>query len=143
MKTLQWQIPHDLLYDRNNYWVKQINNQAIIGFTDYGQYTIGDILFLELARLGESLAKGADYGSIESGKWVGKLVAPVSGKVLEVNNAVLTDPRLVNLDPYVQGWLLRLELDNPSDLSNMMVAQQYQIWVEEQQACELEVGMEA
>lgn len=143
MQARQWQVPEDCLYDKENYWVKLTGDQAVIGFSDYGQYSIGDILFLELPVPGETINKGQDYGSVESGKWVGKLKAPVSGRVVEANQAVAADPRLANKEPYDRGWLLRLALTSPEEGKALLNAENYRVWVEEQESYEQKEGLGA
>ncbi|MGB9791909.1 MAG: glycine cleavage system protein GcvH [Thermacetogeniaceae bacterium] len=133
-------IPQDLLYDRNNYWVKVEGSEAVIGLTAYGQSTTGEVIYLELPSVGSFIKRGEGFGSIESGKWVGKLVAPVTGEVIEVNSGVAADPEGVNRDPYKDGWLIRVRLEDPSELDSLMRPEDYREWVREQERMEMEEG---
>ncbi len=122
-------VPEDLRYDRNDYWVKATAGEAVIGLTAYGQDVTGDILYLELPPAGSSFRRGEDSGSIESGKWVGRLLPPVTGMVLERNSALETDPSGVNQDPYGAGWLLRVRLADPSELDGLLNPAAYREWI--------------
>lgn len=132
MQNERWLIPEELLYDRNNYWVKVEGNEALIGLTGYGQSTTGDIIYLELPPAGTSISRGEEVGSLESGKWVGKLIPPLTGVVLETNSAVEGFPGKVNHDPYREGWLLRMSISVPEELGDLLDATAYEKWVEEQ-----------
>ena len=126
------QAPEGLLYDGNNFWVKIAGKKASVGLTPYGQGTIGDILYLELVSAGTAVRKGEKIGSVESGKWVGTLVAPLTGIVLQTNREVEAEPRLVNVDPYGQGWLIIMECSDPDELEALMDGGAYQEWVKQQ-----------
>jgi len=132
MRAGKWQIPETLFYSHDNYWVKLDGDEALLGLTEYGQSTTGDILYLELVPAGAVIRRGESFGSIESGKWVGSLVAPVSGIVMESNRELETSPRKVNSDPYGEGWMLRVKLHDPCATEGLMDAVAYQQWVEEQ-----------
>ena len=95
-------IPDDLFYDRSDYWIK-VDQEVVIGLTDHGQSHIGDIIYLELSPAGTVVRQGGRCGSIESGKWVGSLLAPVSGVIVETNREAETDPHQVNADPFGRG----------------------------------------
>lgn len=134
------EIPRDLLYDRNNYWVKVEGSEAVIGLTDYGQNTTGDVIYLELPPVGSVIRRGEVFGSIESGKWVGKLTAPVTGEVIEVNSGLADDPGEVNRSPYTSGWLIRVKLEDPSELEYLLRPDEYREWVKEQEMVEMKEG---
>lgn len=125
-------IPGDRYYDCNDYWVKVDDGLALIGMTEQGQKNTGDILYLELVDPGTVLEQGQKLGSIESGKWVGSLVAPVSGLVVEVNRQVETNPGQVNEDAYGQGWMFRVKLNDPGQLTGLMDAENYRLFIEQQ-----------
>jgi len=125
-------IPEDLLYDSNNCWVKVTGDEAVIGFTEYGLSIIGDIIYLELPLPGTSVRRGEELGSIESGKWVGKMSLPVTGVVVETNRDAEAGPYKVNKDPYSEGWILRVKLDDSAELEQLMDAASYREWIEEQ-----------
>jgi glycine cleavage system H protein len=132
MQVDKYEIPENLFYDTNDFWIKVNGDEAVVGMTDFGQSNTGDILYLELFNCGESFNKGEQFGSIESGKWVGNLTAPVSGVVIENNNEVACNPRKVNADAYGEGWMYRLKLSNPDEVKSLMAAKQYADWVTEQ-----------
>ena len=140
MPAKKYAIPEDLLYDTNDFWIKVNGEIAVIGMTDYGQSNTGDILYLELSPGGETFQQGERFGSIESGKWVGNLTAPLSGVVLDSNREVEGNPRKVNADAYGEGWMLRIKLSNPDELKSLMASQEYAQWVDEQIKCEMEKG---
>lgn len=130
MQTEKGAIPDDLFYDRNDFWIK-VAEEAVIGLTDYGQGNIGDIIYLELVPAGTVVRRGERCGSIESGKWVGNLLAPVSGVIVEANREAEADPHQVNADPYGLGWLYRIEPANRNELGLLMDSGAYKAWIEE------------
>jgi glycine cleavage system H protein len=132
MPEKKYSIPADLFYDTNDFWVKVDGEEALVGMTDYGQSNTGDILYLELAPEGETVKQGERFGSIESGKWVGNLSAPLSGIVLDSNNEVQSNPRQINVDAYGEGWMNKIKLSNPDELKSLMNCQEYSLWVAEQ-----------
>ncbi len=136
MSCKYYEVPTDLLYNANDFWVKLSGDEAIIGMSDFGQENIGDVLYLELVARGVTCRKGDRLGSIESGKWVGNLAAPLSGIILENNPEVVTNPRQVNADAYGAGWLFKIHLSNIDELKDLMNAEQYQDWVAQQAARE-------
>ena len=123
-------IPDDLFYDRSDYWIK-VDQEVVIGLTDYGQSHIGDIIYLELVPAGTVVRQGGGCGSIESGKWVGSLLAPVSGVIVEINREVETDPHQVNADPFGRGWLYRMEPADRNEIARLMDSSAYKAWIEE------------
>lgn len=120
----------DLKYTKEHEWVRIEGNQATIGITDYAQDSLGDIVFVELPSVGESIEASETFGVVESVKTASDLYSPVSGKVLEVNEGLSDSPELVNQEPYGQGWMIIVELDNPAELDDLMDAEQYQSMVE-------------
>lgn len=140
MSEIKYAVPEDLYYDTNDFWIKVNGEEAVVGMTDYGQSNTGDILYLELSRTGEIIKQGERFGSIESGKWVGNLTAPLSGIVLDCNNAVECNPRQVNADAYGEGWMYKIKLSNPDELKSLMAPQEYSQWVAEQADNEAEKG---
>ncbi|HNX92510.1 MAG TPA: glycine cleavage system H protein [Syntrophomonas sp.] len=140
MQVDKYQIPEKLFYDRNDFWIKVNGAEALVGMTDFGQSNTGDILYLELLNSGESLSRGERCGSIESGKWVGNLTAPVSGAVVENNSEVVMNPRKINADAYGEGWMYRIKLSNPDEVKSLMTAADYAAWVVEQIKTEEELN---
>jgi glycine cleavage system H protein len=138
MQKEQWSVPESLYYSRDNYWVKVEGSEALIGLTEYGQSTTGDIIYLELPPVGKEIEKCEEFGSIESGKWVGKLMSPVTGEVIETNPLLETGFNQVNKDPYSKGWLFRVKLQKPEELDNLLDAAAYREWIQEQEQREQE-----
>ena len=132
MQIENWQVREDLKYDSNNFWVEIKGQQVLIGLTDYGQWVIGDILYIELGQEGATIQKGESFGSVESGKWVGNLIAPVSGHVLACNYPVVDDPHKIQADPYGTGWLIKVELTSDREIPSLFDCAAYVEFVNEQ-----------
>lgn len=123
-------IPEDLFYDSSDYWIK-VAKEAVIGLTDFGQSNIGDIIYLDFVPVGTVVRQGDRCGSVESGKWVGSLLAPVSGVIVETNREVEADPHEVNADPFGRGWLYRVEPADRKEIALLMNSRDYKEWIEE------------
>jgi len=112
-----YSFPDDLLYDRVHNWARIDGKTAIIGLSDFGQEIAGEILYAELPRVGRDIVAGEPFMSLESGKWVGRIDAIVTGKIIEANEELEWESTLINEDPYGAGWLAKVELsDEPKDL---------------------------
>jgi glycine cleavage system H protein len=118
--------PDDLRYSKDHEWVRVEGSRATIGITNFAADELGDIVFVELPEPGAQLAQFATFGVVESVKAVSDLYAPVSGEVVEVNDALREKPELVNADPYGEGWMARIELKAPDELEQLMDAAAYQ-----------------
>ena len=118
--------PGDLRYSKSHEWVRVDGERATIGITDFAQDELGDVVYLDLPAVGRRLVKGDPFGSIESVKAVSDLYAPLGGEVLEVNDALVDRPEIVNGDPYDKGWMLVVRLDSASDTEELMSAEQYE-----------------
>jgi glycine cleavage system H protein len=118
-------IPSDLRYTTDHEWIKVNGNTALVGITDFAQGELGDIVFVEIETVGNHLEKGSTFGSIEAVKTVSDLFIPVSGKVLELNGKINVTPELINKDPYGDGWLIKIEMDDPAQVSELMDAVAY------------------
>jgi glycine cleavage system H protein len=105
------QFPDNLRYSTDHEWIVQEGENALVGITDFAQGELGDIVFVDIATVGQHLEKGAVFGSVEAVKTVSDLFLPISGTILEVNNALEASPELVNTDPYSAGWLVRIKPD--------------------------------
>jgi glycine cleavage system H protein len=123
-------FPDELYYDEHHQWASLDGETVTMGITDYAQNSSGDIVFIELPRPGLTVRKGQPLGSIESGKWVGRLYAPVSGTVIEINDTVTRNPRGVNKDPYGAGWMVRLKHQDRTELDNLMHGESVKAFVE-------------
>ena len=118
-------IPANLKYTKDHEWIKVDGNEATVGITDYAQGELGDIVFIEIETLDETLEKEEVFGTIEAVKTVSDLFMPVGGKVLEVNPALEDAPELVNKDSYGEGWLIKVAISNSTDLNDLLTAEQY------------------
>lgn len=118
--------PKEYKYTREHEWIcTESENKGKVGLADYAQSQLGDIVFLDLPAAGTQVEQGKKMGEVESVKAVSDIFAPVSGQVLEINQAVIDEPGLVNKDPYGAGWLVRLELSKPSELAALMDSEEY------------------
>lgn len=120
-------VPEDLLYTKDHEWLKvHDDGTATVGITDYAQESLGDITFVEFPDSGDSYATGDTFGVVESVKAASDLFMPVDAEVIEVNDAVDASPELLNEDPYVAGWLLKIKLQDSSQLEGLLKAQSYE-----------------
>lgn len=124
--------PADFKYTKEHEWIKIDGNTGTIGITDYAQNSLGDIVFVELPKVGAEIALGKSFGSVESVKAVSDLYAPVSGSVSEVNPELATAPEKVNSEPH-QAWMIKVALKNPSEVNNLLSAAEYEKFVAEEQ----------
>lgn len=118
-------IPADLLYTKDHEWVRIEGDTATVGITDFAQSELGDIVFVEIETLGQTLEREAVFGSVEAVKTVSDLYLPVSGEIVEVNEKINSNPELVNSDPYGEGWMIKVKLSDPSDRSGLLSASEY------------------
>jgi len=118
--------PADLLFSKEHEWVRLDGDVATIGVTDYAQNALGDIVYVELPRVGSTIAQFANVGVIESVKAVSDLFTPMSGEVVEVNLDLEGDPAAVNREPYGAGWLLKLRLSKPDEAQSLLSAAEYE-----------------
>ena len=117
--------PDDLRYSREHEWVRVDGGRATIGITSFAADELGDIVFVELPEVGAALSQFASFGVVESVKAVSDLYAPVSGEVVEVNDALRESPELLNADPFGEGWIARVELANRGELDTLLDADAY------------------
>jgi glycine cleavage system H protein len=118
-------FPDQLKYTKDHEWVKVDGAVATIGITDFAQGELGDIVYVDITSVGETLAAEAVFGTVEAVKTVSDLFMPVSGKVLEVNPGLEGNPEAVNKDAYGDGWMIRVELNNPSEIDGLLSAADY------------------
>ncbi|MBC1376629.1 glycine cleavage system protein GcvH [Listeria sp. FSL L7-0091] len=119
-------LPKDLLYTEEHEWVKAEDGSYIIGITDFAQDQLGDIVFVELPEVGDTVTKGDSIGSIESVKTVSDFYAPVTGKVVAVNETLEDEPELINSNPYDTGWILKLTEVEDADVSALLSSDDYE-----------------
>ena len=118
-------IPQELKYTKDHEWVRVEGNTAIVGITDFAQQELGDIVFVEIETEGETLDQEEVFGSIEAVKTVSDLFMPVSGEITEFNEALESNPEVVNSDPYGDGWMVKVTLSDPSELDSLLSADAY------------------
>ncbi|PID14543.1 glycine cleavage system protein H [Sporosarcina sp. P34] len=118
--------PKDLRYSEEHEWVKEEDGKYRIGITHFAQSELGDIVFVELPQVGDQLKSDEPFGSVESVKTVSELYAPLTGKVVEVNENLEDSPELVNESPYEDAWMVVVEIDNKAELDELMTAEQYE-----------------
>ena len=119
------EVKENLSYTNDHEWIKIEGNIASVGITDFAQSELGDIVFIEVETIGENLNKNEVFGTVEAVKTVSDLFIPVSGKVLEFNNALEDNPELVNDSPYDDGWIVKIEITNTDEISDLLDSQAY------------------
>jgi glycine cleavage system H protein len=118
-------FPENLRYTKDHEWVSIEGNIATVGITDFAQGELGDIVYVDIAALGKPLAAEEVFGTVEAVKTVSDLFLPLSGTISTVNPALDAQPELVNTDPYGEGWMIKMTVDNLSDMDNLMTAEAY------------------
>ena len=126
------ELPSGLKYSREHEWVRVEENTALIGITDFAQAELGDVVYVELPEVGLEVEANNTFGVVESVKAVSDLFAPVSGVVTEVNTTLEDEPELVNSDPYEDGWMIRVEMKDESELNDLLEADSYRAFTEEE-----------
>jgi len=119
-------VPANLKYTKDHEWLKVDGEHAYVGITDFAQHELGDIVFIEVETIGEILEKHEAFGTIEAVKTVSDMYMPVSGEVLEFNEALTTNPEIINKDPYEQGWVVRIKISNTDEFGELLSPEQYQ-----------------
>ena len=120
-------VPQEFKYTETHEWVKvEEGNVVIVGITDYAQEQLGDVVSVELPSVDAEVQKGEEFCSIDSQKASEEVFAPVSGLVIEVNNLLEEDVQLLNTDPYDEGWIAKIEMENPDELEELMTAEEYE-----------------
>ena len=123
--------PKELLYSKEHEWVKVEDGKATIGITDFAQAELGDIVFVELPEVGDEISKDQPFGSVESVKTVSELYAPISGKVVAINEELLDNPEYVNESPYGNAWMITIEVTNDAEVKELMDADAYSTLIEQ------------
>ena len=118
-------IPEELRYTEEHEWVKLEGNVATVGITDFAQSELGDIVYLEIDTLDTEINTNEVFGTVEAVKTVSDLFMPVNGKVVDVNSTLEDNPEAVNDDPYGEGWIIKIEVLNPSDIDDLMNSEEY------------------
>ncbi len=125
--------PNDRKYTKEHEWIKVSGETGTVGITDYAQHALGDVVFVELPRVGAKLAASQSLGTVESVKAVSEIYSPVTGEVSEVNGTLTNAPETINQDPHGAAWLIKIRLTNPAELGGLMEAAAYQAYVAEKE----------
>jgi glycine cleavage system H protein len=121
--------PEQYRYTKEHEWVSVEGSTGTIGITDHAQHELGDIVFVDLPKVGTALSKGETLGSVESVKAVSDIYAPVSGEVIEANEKLAASPELLNSNPFTEGWLVKVKLSSPEETKNLLTAAEYQTYI--------------
>jgi glycine cleavage system H protein len=119
-------IPDDLHYSKDHEWVRVEGDVAVVGITDYAQDSLGDVVYVELPKVGDEFAANESFGSVESVKAVSEVFSPVSGEIVGINDALADAPEKVNQDPYGEGWMIRVQMSNSGEVDSMLTAAEYE-----------------
>jgi glycine cleavage system H protein len=125
-------FPEDLKYTREHEWARVKGKRVVVGITEFAQDQLGDVVYVELPAVGDVVKKGEAFGVVESTKAVSDVFAPVSGKVVEVNDPLTDAPETINEDPYEEGWMIQVEPSDPKELDDLLGAKAYAKFVEEE-----------
>ena len=123
-------FPADLKYTESDEWIRVDGDTATIGISDYAQESLNDLVYVEFKSVGDKLAEGDAFGEVESVKAASEVYLPVAGEIIEVNNALESDPETINSDPYGAGWMVKIKVTDASNLANLMDAAAYQEYCE-------------
>ncbi|MEE9613812.1 MAG: glycine cleavage system protein GcvH [Thermodesulfobacteriota bacterium] len=126
------EFPKELKYSKEHEWVREEGTAVVVGITDYAQDSLGDVVYVELPQEGSTVTKDETFGVVESVKAVSDLYSPLSGKVVEVNDAIVDSPEVINDEPYGDAWMIKLELSDASELGDLLSAEEYQTFIEEE-----------
>jgi glycine cleavage system H protein len=124
------EFPDDLYYSKEHTWVRLAGGRAVIGITDHAQKELGEIVFVDLPEEGVQIEKAEVFGNLESSKTVAELSAPISGEVVNVNRELDEEPTLVNDDPYGNGWMVTMEIDDPDEVEGLLNSVEYENFLE-------------
>lgn len=122
-------VPEKLRYTKDHEWLRVEGDLGVVGITEHAQNELGDIVFVELPKVGAKLEQSASFGSVESVKAVSDIYSPVGGEVVEINNALADAPEKVNEEPYGAGWIMKLKLSDPAQVEKLMTAADYEAYV--------------
>ncbi|RPH55267.1 glycine cleavage system protein GcvH [bacterium] len=126
--------PSEYLYSREHEWVRVQDDVCVLGITEFAQQELGEVVFVELPEAGQVFDTNDELGTIESVKAVAEVFTPVAGEIVEVNEAVVDDPELLNEDPHVEGWLVKIRFSSAADLKSLMNAEEYEEYVKSGEA---------
>jgi glycine cleavage system H protein len=126
LQILIMNYPGNVRYTKDHEWIRMDGEHAVIGITDFAQHELGDIVYVEVETIGQHLAEGSVFGTVEAVKTVSDLYLPVSGTIKEINSKLNANPELVNTDPYGEGWMVRMKPDDASSIDGLMDAAAYE-----------------
>jgi len=126
-------FPEECLYTKQHEWVRVNDDTAVVGISDYAQKELGDIVFVELPKVGDTYDTNEPFGNVESVKAVSEVFCPIAGQVLEVNHKLADSPELINEDPYGDGWFIKLRVTNSEELKELFSAEEYQEFIKEEE----------
>jgi glycine cleavage system H protein len=121
--------PEEFRYTKEHEWVKLVDDVGLVGITDHAQHELGDIVYVDLPKIGTKVEKGKSLGSVESVKAVSDIYSPVSGEVIEINDLLTTKPEKLNEDPHGAAWLVKLRLTTPDEIKQLLSAEEYQAYI--------------
>lgn len=124
--------PEDIKYHREHTWAKITGNRAVVGITDYAQDALGDIVYIDLPEIDSTVEANSEMAEIESTKSTSSVIAPVSGTIVEINEKLIDTPEIINEEPYGKGWIAVIEMDNPSEVNDLMDVEEYEAYIEEE-----------
>jgi glycine cleavage system H protein len=124
--------PENLHYTKDHEWLRLEKEQGVVGITDFAQHALGDVVYVELPKIGDKFSAGEPFGSVESVKSVNELFTPVSGEVIAINEVLVDSSELVNTEPYGGGWMIRIKITEPTDVDSLLSASEYEDFIKEQ-----------
>ena len=119
-------IPENLRYSKDHEWVSVEGDVATIGITDYAQHSLGDVVYVDMPRVGDKFSTHEAFGSVESVKAVSEIFTPIAGEIIEVNEGLNDTPEAVNNDPYAAGWMIKIKMDNPNEADKLLSSVEYE-----------------
>ena len=123
MEYKGYNMPDDLAYDENHFWVRAEGDEVVMGMDDFAQKLAGEVVYVQLPDDGKKVKKGKKFAKVESGKWLGKVISPCDGVILAVNETLEEKPGLINEDPYGEGWMYRIKMNDPSQLDDLITGE--------------------
>ena len=131
-KLGEYDVPDELYYHKEHMWVRVEGDEAVVGLNDFSQKLAGEISYMEMPEEGDEVKQDEAVGSYETGKWLGKLYAPVSGEITAMNEEAEDEPTLVNKDPYGEGWLFKIKMSDSSQVKSLMHGEDVLKWLREE-----------
>jgi len=130
MEIQGYNLPDDLYYDENHFWIKDQGGELVLGMDDFAQKMAGEVVYVQLPDEGKKLTAGKKLAKVESGKWLGKVFSPVNGVLTAVNEELETNPGLINQDCYGQGWMYKIKPDDKAELASLVTGAGIKAWME-------------